>query len=591
MPKSIKNSMNSAFYSNRETYNHWTRYRIPTLIYQALLRWLCPYSTEEIVSLIKNTFRINPDNSSPTALTEAYSKIKNIKTFIHTADFPNPYKFQKKAYLSYFFANDLVQVKYSKEFNQLDDALTDLLKMLTPKRSTVPFQNSWAYISRQASNKLSQLHESFRQYSLNSTINIKYYLTTQIFISLWQHASGYNSNNATKNHVGAIANAQFNITNQDHYYLNQAPADLRFYDVLNEPAFNQIQEQYQDKSNFYANNAAPQPEQTKLIPTNIQKYIRRIEKLISLNTDDKVLTEIEKGLADFPDNIVLLTYKAHILLDIREFHKALLVAEQIKQMDENHPLIYFIRGSIYLEQEGNYTQALENYDKARALAPANRNYQLFYKIAQYFNQPENTLAHYLKNNNFNPLSHDDARFVPEAKLFCMAGKNSFIANSCRANFNKPKLNKLFAQAEQYHEGGELSRAIEYYDKVLALIPTDDPYYNPQLQYLFWQKSRAYFGLRNYEKTKQALELTIAICIQPDNLADAYFEYGNTLINLFNQSIQIAQINLDLLKKACLAFKKAYKLRPEDEIISSMYTETHDLLASFQVDTDRPRQRV
>jgi tetratricopeptide (TPR) repeat protein len=511
-----------------------TPYQIPLPIYKALTNWPDLYNSAAIIEHIKTILQI--DLNRPHSVTaETFNILANIKNFIHSTHFVSSHKLQKQYYLTYFFKQDLAVEKYSDEFNELTKALDEMIVNIKPISSTTSIVSQCLSLGSASYHNIAELFNFASRFNVRSINIAGFFMTIQIFMYFLQGA--YAQTNSTQHSV--IFAAPFNSS---------------------EPAF------------------LP-PE------VNITRLQTNFDYLANYELED--LWQTQENTIEQQEEVKLLIQHANILLDRTDFNKALTIAKQIKVLVPAHPEIDFIIASVLLEQDGNYQKALQYYKKACALEPANKKYQFFQRIAEYFNAPQNTLNYYLHAHDFDPLVIAPERFMPPAKLFCTMNEDEFIASTCRANFNKQQVNTWLAKADNYQQHDNLEKALKYYDKALAYIPANDPFYNAVLEYLYLQKSIIYLSLQHYAAAEQSLKLVIALNTKPALLADIYFEYGNALINLFNLSMQNAADDLTLLEKSIAAYAKASKLKPDNPTFASMHAEAHELRNNWQTAIQTP----
>lgn len=170
----------------------------------------------------------------------------------------------------------------------------------------------------------------------------------------------------------------------------------------------------------------------------------------------------------------------------------------------------------YLESEGRYNEALENYEKASKLDPE-----------------DNGIIFRLGNTYFKVKRYS------EAVDLLKKAKETF----------KDDIEVIKMLAEAYIELNEHTKAIEEYKSIIKIIPT---HVSSRIQI-----GNAYLKMRQYSKAegyyKEALK------IEPDNLS-IYYQLINLELQRKNLSGVKAYIN------------KGFSIDPNDDILNALYGE-------------------
>ncbi|MBN1426797.1 MAG: tetratricopeptide repeat protein [Anaerolineae bacterium] len=105
-----------------------------------------------------------------------------------------------------------------------------------------------------------------------------------------------------------------------------------------------------------------------LDPTLVAIYQTAIYR--SVNNYAKALSAIDAVLAQQPDDAVLLTLKASILLDQAQYEEAIDAVSISLEQEPDMAEAYFVRGAVY-RARGDAQSALDDYTHALELAPDN----------------------------------------------------------------------------------------------------------------------------------------------------------------------------------------------------------------------------
>lgn len=130
-----------------------------------------------------------------------------------------------------------------------------------------------------------------------------------------------------------------------------------------------------------------------------------------------------------------------------------------------------------------------------------------------------------------------------------------LATSC-GSFIRTSL--YLSGAESYYKYGNYERAIEYYDKVIALNENLDEAYNG--------KAKCLEALGEYEKSLEYCDKALE---QNNNMADAYNTKGDALSSLSR------------FEEALENYKKAFELEPDESLCANNIAYTFNCLEKYE----------
>ncbi|MFN3405520.1 MAG: tetratricopeptide repeat protein [Cytophagaceae bacterium] len=265
-------------------------------------------------------------------------------------------------------------------------------------------------------------------------------------------------------------------------------------------------------------------------PFNLEASIIKIaaENYI-LSKEDISIANISALYKENNDNLLLAFLNASILMKNSHDEEALNVLSQRPVSDEYiiFPYLHLMEGDILLHK-GNYQEAIEKYalflkDQKGSNFIKDAYYKLF--LCFWLNNENARAEKYLKKVLYNGKAVYDAdryaqqfaernelpdKNIMKCRLFTDGGyyeEALTLFNSIQSETlgTEDKVEYTYRLGRLYQKTGELTKAIECYEKTIAHAPTEGNYFGPnaclQLGYLYRNKDR--------EKAKKYFEQALS----------------------------------------------------------------------------------